>query len=213
MFKSLQQLAGFIAALAFAGSALAGAQLYEPMSDSVRTALAKAVEGDRDPPEPLFASSEERVAWLTHMAERLPRKWKTDSQQRIEFLKTVRYEAQRAGLDPELVLGLIEVESYFRRYAISSAGARGYMQVMPFWTKIIGNNDSASLFDMRTNIRMGCVILRHYLDKEKGDLFLALGRYNGSRGKDPYPRAVLRAWEKWKFPADWKARQAPAPRQ
>ena len=109
----------------------------------------------------------------------------------------MRYEAQRAGLDPNLVLGLIEVESYFRRYAISSAGARGYMQVMPFWTQVIGDGDPAKLFDMRTNLRYGCTILRHYLDIERGDLYRALGRYNGSLGRPEYPNAVLRAWRKW----------------
>jgi soluble lytic murein transglycosylase-like protein len=96
-------------------------------------------------------------------------------------------------------LGLIEVESYFRRHAISSAGARGYMQIMPFWTRLIGNSDPASLFDMRTNIRMGCLILRHYLDIEHGDLFRALGRYNGSLGRPEYPNAVLKGWKKWQL--------------
>jgi soluble lytic murein transglycosylase-like protein len=179
--------------------AFAGAQREDDMSVAVRTALAAAVAGDRTPPEPLFDSPAHRAAWIGQMADRLPRRWKPDFQQRIEFLKTVRYEAQRAGLEPELVLGLIEVESYFRRYAISSAGARGYMQVMPFWTRVIGDGEPASLFDMRTNIRMGCLILRHYLDMEKGNLFLALGRYNGSRGRSEYPVAVERAWKKWMF--------------
>lgn len=177
----------------------AGAQQYEPMSAAVRVALAASVAGDRDPPEPRFTSEEERAAWFSQMMPRLPREWKPSELSQQEFLKSVRYEAQRAGLEPELVLGLIEVESYFRRYAISSAGARGYMQVMPFWTKVIGNGDPASLFDMRTNLRMGCVILRHYIDIEKGNLFLALGRYNGSRGRPEYPNAVLRRWERWKF--------------
>ena len=120
-------------------------------------------------------------------------------QQRVEFLKTVRYEAGRAGLDPHLVLGLIDVESYFRRYAVSSVGARGYMQVMPFWSRLIGDGDDSKLFDMRTNLRYGCLILRHYLDIEKGDLFRALGRYNGSLGRPDYPMAVLRAWKKWQY--------------
>jgi soluble lytic murein transglycosylase-like protein len=179
--------------------AFAGAQREDDMSVAVRSALAAAVAGDRTPPEPLFDSAAHKVAWMGQMAERLPRRWKPEFQQRVDFLKTVRYEAQRAGLEPELVLGLIEVESYFRRYAISSAGARGYMQVMPFWTRVIGDGDPTSLFDMRTNIRMGCLILRHYLDMEKGNLFLALGRYNGSRGRPEYPVAVERAWKKWAF--------------
>ena len=115
----------------------------------------------------------------------------------MAFLDTVRYEAQRAGLDPHLVLGLIEVESGFRRYAISSAGARGYMQVMPFWTSVIGDRDPSALFDMRANLRYGCTILRHYLDIERGNLFRALGRYNGSLGRAEYPNMVLRAWQRW----------------
>ena len=106
---------------------------------------------------------------------------------REEFLITVHYEAKRAGLDPQLVLGLIQVESNFRKHAVSSAGARGYMQVMPFWVKLIGNNEH-NLFNLRTNLRYGCVILRHYLDVEKGDLYRALGRYNGSLGRPEMPR-------------------------
>ncbi len=173
----------------------AGAQQYEPLSDSVRTALAAAVS-DRTPPEPKFKTSIEKANWLSAMSDRLPRRHKPDYQTRIEFLKTVHYEATRAGLDPQLVLGLIQVESGFKKYAISSAGARGYMQVMPFWTKLIGDGDPQSLFIMRANIRFGCTILRHYLDIERGDMFMALGRYNGSRGRAEYPDAVNAAWKK-----------------
>lgn len=180
-------------------ASLAGNQQYEPMSASVRSALAAAVADDRSPPEPRFVSVIEKVDWLASMSGRLPRKWKPEYQQRVEFLKSVRYEAQRAGLDPHLVLGLIEVESYFRRYAVSSAGARGYMQVMPFWTDVIGDGDASKLFDMRTNLRYGCAILRHYIDLEQGDLFRALGRYNGSLGRAEYPNAVLKAWKKWEY--------------
>ena len=177
---------------------VAGEQQYQPLAASVRNAMVAAVK-DRAAPEPRFASVSERVDWLADMSERLPRKWKPDLQQRVEFLKTVRYEAGRAGLDPHLVLGLIDVESYFRRYAVSSVGARGYMQVMPFWSRLIGDGDDSKLFDMRTNLRFGCLILRHYLDIEKGDLFRALGRYNGSLGRPDYPMAVLRAWKKWQY--------------
>ena len=113
---------------------------------------------------------------------------------REDFLITVHYEAKRAGLDPQLVLGLIQVESNFRKYAVSSAGARGYMQVMPFWVRLIGNKDH-NLFHLRMNLRYGCVILRHYLDVEKGDLYRALGRYNGSLGRPEYPTLVERAWQ------------------
>lgn len=189
-----------LAGLVLARPAHAGAQQYEPLSAAVRTALAAAVDDDGEPvPQAPFESIEEKVDWLTAMSGRLPRRWKPDHRQRVEFLHAVRYEARRAGLDPHLVLGLIEVESYFRRYAISTAGARGYMQVMPFWAGVIGDGDASKLFDMRTNLRYGCTILRHYLDIERGDLFRALGRYNGSLGRAEYPNAVLRAWKRWEF--------------
>lgn len=114
---------------------------------------------------------------------------------RIEFLRAVHYEATRAGLDPQLVLGLIQVESGFKKYAVSPAGARGYMQVMPFWVQLIGSR-SDNLFHLRMNLRYGCTILKHYLEIEKGDLFRALGRYNGSLGRAEYPGAVRAAWER-----------------
>jgi soluble lytic murein transglycosylase-like protein len=179
-------------------AARAGAQRYEPLSDSMRTALAASLV-DRAAPEPRFVSMQERADWLDDMAQRLPARHKPSQRERIEFLQMVRYEAQRAGLDPQLVLGLIQVESGFRRHAISIAGARGYMQVMPFWTRLIGDGDPSGLFDPRTNLRYGCVILRHYLDIERGDLFRALGRYNGSLGRPEYPNAVLAAWRRWSW--------------
>ena len=180
------------------GRSFAGEQQYEPLAASVRTAMIAALN-DHAPPEPRFANVSERVDWLSQMSERLPRKWKPELQQRLDFLKTIRYEAGRAGLDPHLVLALVEVESNFRRYAISNVGARGYMQVMPFWSRLLGDGDDTKLFDIRTNLRYGCLILRHYLDMEKGDLFRALGRYNGSLGRPDYPMAVLRAWKKWEY--------------
>jgi soluble lytic murein transglycosylase-like protein len=137
-------------------------------------------------------------AWFSAMSERL-RKRLPDELTRTEFLESAWYEATRAGLDPGLVLGLIQVESAYRKYAISLAGARGYMQVMPFWTRIIGDSNRRALFDMQTNLRYGCSILRMYIDMEGGNLFLALGRYNGSRGRPEYPNAVLSAWKKWEF--------------
>jgi soluble lytic murein transglycosylase-like protein len=182
-------------------SARAGAQIYEPMADAVRAALAARI-ADSAPPQRRIDDIAERihlVDWLNEMSGRLLRQ-KPEYRERIEFLRTLDYEATRAGLDRQLVLGLIQVESNFRKYAVSSAGARGYMQVMPFWTDVIGDGDPRKLFDMRTNLRYGCVILRHYLDLEKGDLFMALGRYNGSRGRDAYPNAVLAAWQgRWAF--------------
>ena len=121
-----------------------------------------------------------------------------DRTSREEFLVTVHYEAKRAGVDPQMVLGLIQVESAFRKYAVSTAGARGLMQVMPFWIKVIGGDDD-NLFHLRTNLRFGCVILRHYIEIEKGDLYRALGRYNGSLGRPEYPNMVLGAWKQWEF--------------
>ena len=186
--------------------AWAGAQKYEPLAASVQAALHAAVS-DRAAPEPHFASIEEKIEWLTEMSRRLERRM-PDREARLEFLKAVRYEAQRAGLDPQLVLGLIQVESGFRKHAVSIAGARGYMQVMPFWVGLIGNPDH-NLFHLRTNLRFGCTILRHYLDIEKGDLFRALGRYNGSLGRPEYPNMVRAAWEKqWNWgPRVIQARQ------
>ena len=181
-----------------AGGAQAGAQRYEPLSDSVRSALAAALV-DRSAPEPRYASTMEKVDWLAEMSARLPVRHKPTHRERVEFLQMVRYEAQRAGLEPELVLGLIQVESGFRRHAISHAGARGYMQVMPFWTRLIGDGDPSGLFDPRANLRYGCTILRHYLDIERGDLYRALGRYNGSLGQPEYPNAVLSAWKRWSY--------------
>jgi soluble lytic murein transglycosylase-like protein len=184
-------------------NARAGAQVYEPLADAVRGALAAQI-ADTRPPLRRFDTHEARMAfvdWLDAMSKRL-RARKTDDLARLDFLRTLDYEAARAGLDRQMVLGLIQVESAFRKYAISNAGARGYMQVMPFWTKVIGDGDARKLFDMRTNLRYGCVILRHYLDLESGNLFLALGRYNGSRGRREYPDAVIAAWKsQWNYEA------------
>ena len=180
--------------------ARAGAQIEEPLIDSVRTALSSAI-ANQAPPIPEFKDIESRLAylrWLGAMSERLKKK-KPEWQIRKEFLQTVWYESKRAGLDVTLVLGLIQVESNFRKFAVSNVGARGYMQVMPFWTRVIGDGDAGKLFHMQTNLRFGCVILRHYLDRERGDLFMGLGRYNGSRGKSPYPNAVMGASKNWEF--------------
>jgi soluble lytic murein transglycosylase-like protein len=176
----------------------AAGQVEEPLADSVRTALAASIASDA-PPRPAFGTIEQRIAylgWLGTMSERLKRR-KAEHRTRVEFLETVWYESSRAGLEPALVLGLIQVESAFRKYAISRVGARGYMQVMPFWARLIGDGDVSRLFHMQTNLRFGCVIMRHYLDIERGDLFLALGRYNGSRGRAPYPNAVFAARRNW----------------
>ncbi len=176
--------------------ALAGNQLEEAMSHSVRAALHKAVS-DQSAPFLAFATVSEARAWLDAMSSKLERRM-PDKALREDFLVTVHYESKRAGLDPQLVLGLIQVESAFRKYAVSSASARGLMQVMPFWVKAIGD-DSSNLFHLRTNLRFGCVILRHYIDIEKGDLYRALGRYNGSLGRPEYPNMVLAAWKQWEI--------------
>lgn len=196
----LQRFLVLPSTLLFFENAEAGGQLEEPLADSVRTALSSAIANSA-PPVPEFASVESRLAylrWLTASNDLL-RRYKRDLDSRTEFLQTVWYEAKRAGLDVNLVLGLIQVESAFRKFAVSVVGARGYMQIMPFWSRLIGNGDVAKLFHMQTNLRFGCVILRHYLDRENGNLFMALGRYNGSRGKAEYPNAVLGAAAKWGY--------------
>lgn len=178
--------------------ARAGGQIEEPLADSVRSALSAAVANSA-PPRPSFDRPEQQAfyqLWLTEMSERL-RSRKPDTTTRIEFLETLWYESKRAGLDPAMVLGIVQVESGFRKYAISPVGARGYMQVMPFWARLIGDGDPARLFHMQTNLRFGCVIMRHYLERENGDLFMALGRYNGSRGRAEYPTMVLAAKRRW----------------
>jgi soluble lytic murein transglycosylase-like protein len=236
--------AGLIALVLLLGSpaAQAGRQIEEPLADSVRTALAAAVS-DSGPPRVEFEQFDDRLAylrWLGVMSERL-KKRKPEFDVRREFLETVWYESKRAGLDASLVLALIEVESGFRKYAISSVGARGYMQVMPFWLRLLApraggtvagsttpiwpgdvpnatqwtppsrrpakpaavlvptstDEDVSRMFHLQTNLRFGCVILRHYLDQEQGNLFMALGRYNGSRGQSAYPDMVLAARKRW----------------
>lgn len=177
----------------------AGNQKEEALADSVRVALHNVIM-DARPPKPRFTDPAEQQrynAWLGEMSQRLKRKL-PDEQVRTEFLETVWYESRRAGLEPGLVLGLIQVESAYRKYAVSIVGARGYMQVMPFWTNVIGDSDRRKLFNMQTNLRYGCAILRMYIDMEQGNLYLALGRYNGSRGRPEYPNAVLKAWNNWK---------------
>jgi soluble lytic murein transglycosylase-like protein len=201
----LLRLSTALGLLLITEQASAGGQLEEPLVDSVRTALSSAIS-NQAPPVPEFADTESRLKylrWLGAMSERLKKK-KPEWNVRKEFLQTVWYESKRAGLDTALVLGLVQVESNFRKFAVSPVGARGYMQVMPFWVRVLASeegskSDASKLFHMQTNLRFGCVILRHYLDREKGDLFLALGRYNGSRGKAPYPNAVLGAKKAWEF--------------
>lgn len=198
----ITSLAGGVGLLAIPESAQAGGQLEEPLVDSVRTALSSAI-ANQAPPVPEFPDTGARLEflrWQGAMSDRLRTK-KPDWRSRQEFLQTIWYESRRAGLDTAMVMGLVQVESNFRKFAISSVGARGYMQIMPFWTRVLADGDAGKLFHMQTNLRFGCVILRHYLDRENGNLFMALGRYNGSRGKSPYPNAVFGAQRRWEFTA------------
>jgi soluble lytic murein transglycosylase-like protein len=203
MRASLIRCAGaaLMAGLLMAVPAHAGNQKEEQLADSVRVALANAIADGR-PPKPTFRDESAQIRyrlWFDTMSGRLKKRL-PDVDARTEFLEVAWYEATRAGLDPGLVLGLIQVESAYRKYAVSLVGARGYMQVMPFWTGVIGDNDRRKLFHMQTNLRYGCAILRMYIDQEKGNLYLALGRYNGSRGRPEYPNAVLAAWKNWQMP-------------
>lgn len=176
---------------------LAGGQKEEPLSNSVRAMMQKSIS-DNAAPRLMFVNDPEGMRWLQDMSRRLEKRM-PDPVMREDFLRTVHYEATRAGLDPQLVLGLIQVESGFKKYAVSSVGARGFMQVMPFWVRSIGNADH-NLFHLRLNLRYGCTILRHYLDIERGDLYRALGRYNGSLGQPQYPNLVVGAWRKhWNY--------------
>jgi soluble lytic murein transglycosylase-like protein len=179
-------------------NAFAGNQREEVLADAVRLALVRSIT-DARPPNLNFTSESDRIEWqkwFDVMSKRLHSRM-PDTMVRREFLQTLWYEARRAGLEPSLILGLIQVESGFRKYAISSSGARGYMQVMPFWTRVIGDSRPSRLFHLQSNLRYGCSILRMYIDMERGDLFLALGRYNGSRGRQEYPNAVRAAWRRW----------------
>jgi len=170
-------------------AARAGAQQEEQLAPSVVAGLAKAIA---DAPAPAnYANRDELQGWLGAMSQRIAHKV-VDERERRDLLATVHYEATRAGLDPQLMLGVIYHESGFKKYAISVVGARGYMQVMPFWVQQIGAADQ-NLFNLRTNLRYGAVILRHYLDIENGDYYRALGRYNGSLGRSEYPTAVMAA--------------------
>jgi soluble lytic murein transglycosylase-like protein len=189
-------VAGACLALA-ATVAQAGAQVEEQLAPSVATLMSQSIS---DRPAPVdYTNRMELRPWIEAMSPRLGDKL-GDTRTREDFLATVHYEATRAGLDPQLVLGVIQYESNFRKYAISTAGARGYMQVMPFWTGLIGSGADHNLFHLRTNLRYGCVILRHYVDLENGDLYRALGRYNGSLGRSEYPTGVIAVMNRnWQY--------------
>ena len=201
-----RQIILWCGALALPFFACAGQQ-YEEMSESVRWSLRQQILSPvlSYPPILVFSTEEEGQRWLDSMSERLAkilpsRSVLQDEEMRRDFLTAVHYEATRAGIDPQLMLAVMHVESAFRKYAISIAGARGLMQVMPFWTKEIGDNDARQLFQLRANLRYGAVILRHYLDIEKGDLTRALARYNGSLGSAKYPNLVYEKLSKhWQW--------------
>lgn len=186
-----------LATLLLAHPAHAGGQREEAMSANVRSSLQRAL-ADTAVTRTAFRNPADEAAWLKEMSRRLAQRM-PDEAERLEFLTTLHWEASRAGVDPQLMLGLIQVESGFRKYAVSPVGARGYTQVMPFWTKAIGSPDH-NLFQLRTNLRYGAVILRHYIDIEHGDLYRALGRYNGSLGQPEYPTLVVNAWKRhWDY--------------
>lgn len=173
-------------------------QMYEPMADHVKLALATALR-DAGAVNPIFESAEHRIDWLAEMSARLQRKV-PDFNERYKLIKLVRYEAQRAGLDPQMVFSVIDVESGFQPQAQSPVGAIGLMQIMPFWTKVLSTGQANQLYDTRINIRYGCLILRHYMEIERGNLFRALGRYNGSLGKNTYPDKIMeRYYGRWAY--------------
>ena len=198
MMQRRRLLAAAAAMAVSSGKVHAGAQVEEPLADSVRSALSAAI-ASAAPPRPSFGDIEARLTflrWQGAMGERLKR-YKSDRHTRLEFLATLWYESKRSGLEPALVLAVIEVLSDFKKYKVSPDGARGYMQVTPAWASLIGDGDAAKLFHTQVNLRFGTVILRHYLEKESGDTFLALGSYVGWRGDADFPDAVMRARQHW----------------
>ncbi|WP_323175566.1 lytic transglycosylase domain-containing protein [Neisseria cinerea] len=184
-------------ALLLSPLAQAGAQREETLADDVASVMRSSV-GSINPARLVFDNPKEGERWLSAMSARLAR-FVPDEEERRRLLVNIQYESSRAGLDTQIVLGLIEVESAFRQYAISGVGARGLMQVMPFWKNYIGK-PAHNLFDIRTNLRYGCTILRHYQNLEKGNIVRALARFNGSLGSNKYPNAVLGAWRnRWQW--------------
>ena len=183
----------FISGLPFSTAATENSDTLRQAPDAELAALLKQTVSESDS----FYDRFDAEVWLVDMSKRLSRYIK-GPQARLTLLKKVHSEAKRASIEPELVMSLIHVESGFKRFAISSVGAQGLMQVMPFWKNEIGRPED-NLTDIQTNLRYGCTILKHYIDKEKGNLIRALGRYNGSLGKFKYPEKVLRFWEKYWF--------------
>jgi len=188
----MKRLPSLIAGLSLATSLLAGSAMAESAPDPELREALRAAASDTES----FTDRFHAEVWLTDMSQRLARQV-TDPEERINILKLVHMEATRADLPPELILAVIETESNFDHYAISVAGAIGLMQIMPFWLDEIGRPDD-NLLHIDTNLRYGCTILKFYLDKEKGDLRRALGRYNGSLGRRKYPNKVIdKLSKKW----------------
>jgi soluble lytic murein transglycosylase-like protein len=197
--KKTTHMGLLLASLLLGQPAHAGAQREEALSDNVRASLQRGL-ADTAVTRTAFSNPADEAAWLKEMSRRLAKSM-PDEGERLEFLTTLHWEASRAGVDPQLMLGLIQVESGFHKYAVSPVGARGYTQVMPFWVKAIGNPDH-NLFQLRTNLRYGALILRHYIDIERGDYYRALGRFNGSLGRPEYPTLVVGAWKRnWDYPS------------
>jgi soluble lytic murein transglycosylase-like protein len=175
----------------------AATQRYEDISSSNRQELRQLLSSDAAPISS-FQSSSQAIDWLSYQSKNLQQKLPNETLRR-NWLRLVHYEATRFNLDPDLVLALIEIESGFNRFALSHVGATGLMQVMPFWKDLIGQNGD-SLFDVHTNLRYGCIILKHYLDAEKNDIERGLARYNGSLGDSSYANLVMTRWQaKYKF--------------
>ncbi len=188
--KSISIWLGAMALVAAASGSIA-AQADREVDDELRQLLLRSIEQADS-----FEDRYDAEAWLLLMSGRLAR-YVPDPDKRLRILRLVHREAHRAGLQPELVLAVIEVESHFDRYALSWAGAQGIMQIMPFWKNEIGRPDD-NLIDLETNLRYGCTILAYYLRRSNGRLAEALARYNGSYGSYRYPVKVMDAWERWR---------------
>jgi soluble lytic murein transglycosylase-like protein len=186
MTRLIPYLPRILLALTLLAGESAGAATQERPDADMRASLIAAIKSSDS-----FVDRFDAEVWLTDMSSRLQSRVK-DPQERLQILKQVHYEARRSGLEPELVLALVNVESNFDRFAISSAGARGLMQIMPFWLEELGRPDD-DLFDINTNLRFGCTILNIYLERENGDIRRALARYNGSVGQNWYPQRIYKA--------------------
>jgi len=199
MIKTIRFLL-LIALVLSSSYSFAGNQMREELSPEVSAGLHTSIINPIKP-HLVFANNKQATLWLNDMSNRL-KKWISDDFLRTRYLTIIQYEATRAGLDPQIVLSIITIEGKFDKYAIGSSGERGMMQVMPFWLEQIGSQDQ-DLFDVQTNIRYGCTILRYYLQRENGNLTRALARYNGAlklANYAGYPDRVYSAYNSyWKL--------------